>query len=128
MTIPKNATGTVGVSNWGWWGFDVTPQTYNVSFYVNAVNKTYNGTTQFAASFRSNATGQVLASGQSSSVAIDTFGFSAVNFTIKNNVTAPNSNNTFEITFDGSKLAGQTLYFGLFSLFPETFKSESNQE
>jgi len=126
VTIPANATGTVGVSNWGWWGFDVTPQTYNVSFYVNAVNKTYNGTTQFSANFRSNATGQVLASGQSNSVAIDTFGFSAVNFTIKNNVTAPNSNNTFEITFDGSKLAGQTLYFGLFSLFPETFKNRQN--
>jgi len=126
VTIPANATGTVGVSNWGWWGFDVTPQTYNVSFYVNAVEKTYKNSTTFTAGFRSNSTGEVLTSGSSDAIEIDTFRYTAVNFTIQNNVTAADGNNTFEITFDGSALAGQTLYFALFSLFPETFKNREN--
>jgi alpha-N-arabinofuranosidase len=126
VTIPANASGTMGVSNWGWWGFDVSPQTYNVSFYVHAVEKTYTNTTLFTAGFRSNATGELLTSGNSEAIAIDTFRYSNVNFTINNNVTAPDGNNTFEITFDSAGLAGQTLYFSLLSVFPEAFKSECN--
>ena len=45
---------------------------------------------------------------------------------IFNNVTAPNSNNSFAITFDASEVAGNTYYFGLVSLFPETYKNRPN--
>ena len=39
---------------------------------------------------------------------------------------APNSNNTFAITFDAAEAAGQTFYFDLISLFPPTFKGRKN--
>lgn len=37
ITIPWNATGQVGILNEGWWGMDVRPQTYNASFYIQAI-------------------------------------------------------------------------------------------
>jgi alpha-N-arabinofuranosidase len=46
--------------------------------------------------------------------------------TISNSQLAPNINNTFAITMDASQVAGHTLYFGLISLFPETFKGRTN--
>lgn len=45
---------------------------------------------------------------------------------INNNATAPNSNNTFAITFDASEVAGDTYYFALASLFPETYNNRPN--
>jgi alpha-N-arabinofuranosidase len=45
---------------------------------------------------------------------------------IKNAKTAPNTNNVFALTVDGSENAGQTFYFGLVSLFGETFKGRKN--
>jgi hypothetical protein len=48
------------------------------------------------------------------------------NASIYNNVTAPNGNNSFALTMDASEVAGQTFYFALFSLFPETFKAREN--
>jgi alpha-L-arabinofuranosidase len=39
---------------------------------------------------------------------------------------APNSNNTFAITFDASEVAGNTYCFGLVSLFPETYNGRPN--
>src|SRR5690606_33546448 len=41
-------------------------------------------------------------------------------------IKAPNSNNTFAITFSGKEAAGQTFYFSLISLFPPTFKGRKN--
>lgn len=127
LTIGKNASGQVGLFNTGWWGIDVSPQTYNVSFFVNAVNNTYlaNQTTTFDLTLRSNLTDDVWATSSIDAVAVDTFQYVQLNGTIENNAMAPDANNTFAITFDAEALRGQTLYFALFSLFPETFKSES---
>lgn len=36
VDIPLNATGEVGIKNDRFWGMDVSPQTYNASFYVQA--------------------------------------------------------------------------------------------
>ena len=125
VTVPPNTTGTVGIMNTGWWGMDVTPQTYNASFYVNAVNDTYlNNKTTFTVAIRSNSTDEIWASDKIGPVHVDTFRFTNVNTSFYNNATAPDGNNTFTITFDGEEMAGQTFYFSLFSLFPETFKSE----
>jgi alpha-N-arabinofuranosidase len=70
-------------------------------------------------------TDDVWATSSIDAVAVDTFQYVQLNGTIENNATAPDANNTFAITFDAEALRGQTLYFALFSLFPETFKSES---
>lgn len=53
---------------------------------------------------------------------IDTFTYQQLNVSFYCNTSAPDSNNTFELTFDGEQAQGQTFFFSLFSLFPETFK------
>ena len=130
LTFGKNATGDVGLFNIGWWGIDVSPQTYNASFFVNAVNNTYaaNQTTTFKLALRSNLTDDVWATSEIGPVGVDTFRYVQLNGTIENDQTAPDANNTFAITFDAEALRGQTLYFSLFSLFPETFKGEPFME
>ena len=130
MTVPVNATGRVGVLNTGFWGMDVVPQTYTGSFYINAVNKTYppSNTTDITVDIRSNLTDDIWVSKTISSFHIGTFRYAQVNFTLQNNATAPNANNTFAITFDAAQVAGQTFYFSLISLFPETFKGEQSPQ
>ena len=130
MTVPVNATGRVGVLNTGFWGMDVVPQTYTGSFYINAVNKTYppSNTTDITVDIRSNLTDDIWVSKTISSFHIGTFRYAQVNFTLENNATAPNANNTFAITFDAAQVAGQTFYFSLISLFPETFKGEQSPQ
>jgi alpha-L-arabinofuranosidase len=59
-------------------------------------------------------------------VDIPTLDYVQLNATISNSQKAPNRNNTFTITMDASQVAGHTLYFGLISLFPETFKGRKN--
>lgn len=127
VTVAQNASGTIGIQNSGWWGIDVSPGMYNASFYVQAVNSTYlNSNTTFNVALRSNITGQVLAEsiiGQPDTP-VDTFTYEQRNVSFYCNSTAADGNNTFEITFDADMARGQTFYFSLFSLFPETFKGE----
>lgn len=126
VTIPEGATGKVGVLNTGWWGMNVVPQMYNASFYVHALNDTYlNNQTTFTVAIQSNSTGEVWASQDIGPMHIDTFRYNNFNTSFYNNATAPDGNNSFTVTFDAEPLAGQTLWFSLFSLFPETFKSKS---
>jgi len=128
VDIPTNATGEVGIQNYGWWGMDVRPQTYTASFYVLANQPRYpaNATTGFTLSIRSNLTGETWASTKIPSRRLPVIDYVQLNATIENTATAPNSNNTFAITMNASEVAGQTLYFDLLSLFPETFKDRPN--
>ncbi|KAF1991766.1 glycoside hydrolase family 51 protein [Aulographum hederae CBS 113979] len=126
VDIPANATGEVGFLNYGWWGMEVMPQQYTASFYALANAPRSNGnTTSFTLSLRSNITGETWASTTVSSK-IPFVDYIQLNATIKNTATAPNSNNTFAITMDASQVAGQTFYFDLISLFPETFANRPN--
>ncbi|TID17925.1 glycoside hydrolase family protein [Venturia nashicola] len=124
VDIPNNATGTVGFKNSGWWGFDIRPQTYSASFYV--LGPKLNKTVDFTLSLESKLTGETWASSKIPAVDIPNIDYAQLNATIVNTKTAPNSNNTFSITMDASQVAGQTLYFNLISLFPETFKGRKN--
>ena len=106
---------------------DVSPGQYNASFYVQALNSTYlSSNTTFTVNLRSNTTGEVLATSLigEENTEVDTFRYQQLNVTFHCNASAPDSNNTFEITFDGDQAQGQTFFFSLFSLFPETFKGE----
>ncbi|OCL10174.1 glycoside hydrolase family 51 protein [Glonium stellatum] len=127
LDVPAGATGEVGFLNYGWWGMDVSPQDYKASFYVLANAPRYtNNVTAFTVSLRSNLTGEVWASTKISNVPVDTVDYIQLNATISNKATAPDSNNTLAITMDASQVAGQTFYFDLISLFPETFKNRPN--
>jgi alpha-L-arabinofuranosidase len=127
VDVLTNATGEVGILNYGWWGMDVSPQTYSASFYASAYKPRYQGnSTTFTVSLRSNLTGEVFAKTELPSVKLPTFEYVQLNATIKPTVKAPNSNNTFAITMNAEDVRGQTFFFDLISLFPETFKGRKN--
>lgn len=89
--------GQVGFLNDGYWGIDVKARRkYSGSFWVKGA---YSG--QFTASLQSNITGQIFGSVkvESQSTADQ---WTEHNFELTPSQDAPNSNNTFAITFDAS--------------------------
>jgi len=127
VDIPLNATGPVGFENYGWWGFNVVPQAYNVSFYMlNNYPRDLMNDTTFTVSFKSNTTNQTWASTTIPNVPPTFIDFQQINATITPNISAPDANNKFTITMDGAAVAGQTFYFNLISVFPQTFKNYQN--
>ena len=129
VDIPENATGEVGFLNVGWWGMDVSPQEYNASFYIlgAARNVDAPSPSHMNVSLRSKLTGEVWSSSQIPIQGnLSQFEYAHYSTSIDNKASAPNSNNTFAVTFDASEAAGATFYFGLISLFPETYKGRPN--
>ena len=127
VSIPSNATGEVGFLNYGWWGMDVSPQKYDASFYMLA-----NGPmdaahlTGVTVSLRSNLTNDLWISSHVPIRNLSDFSYTQFNTALVNTAIAPNSNNTFAVTFDAPEVAGSTFYFDLISLFPETFNGRKN--
>jgi alpha-N-arabinofuranosidase len=115
----SNAT-TVGFLNEGYWGMDVKKQKYSGSFWVRGA---YDGV--FTASLQSDLTDDVFGSVkiESKSVADD---WVEHEFELIPTVDAPNSNNTFAVTFDPAGAANRSLEFNLISLFPPTYKGRKN--
>jgi alpha-N-arabinofuranosidase len=101
-------TSKIGFKNEGYWGMDVRVQTYTGSFWVKGA---YDGV--FTASLESNLTSDVFGSVEvpSKSVADD---WTEHTFELVPEKDAPNSNNTFSITFDGA--AASALDFNLIYL------------
>lgn len=103
-------------------------QNYNASFYVRPNGALYaRNVTGIKVSLRSNLTDDIWAE---TDVKFDG-DLSIHNYTkfetvLKPCVFAPNSNNTFAITFDAKEAAGQAFYFDLISLFPPTYKDRPN--
>lgn len=129
VIFPLNATGEVGFLNEGFFGMNVVPQVYNASFYILAGGP-FEATnlTHVNVSLRSNLTHDVWAT-QSIMVSNETISdlcWTQLSTQIQNSATAPNTNNTFAVTFNGTEVAGKTFYFSLLSLFPPTFKSRPN--
>lgn len=124
IDIPYNATGEVGIENLGFWGMDVSPQVYTAEFYALSNAPRNNGSlTGINVSLRSNMTGEVWAQSTIATNNVSSFRYQHFQTEINNQATAPNSNNTFAITFNASEVAGNTYYFGFTSLFPQTYES-----
>lgn len=117
-----NATKTksVGFANSGFWGMDVKKQKYTGSFYVKG---DYKGV--FTASLKSALTNDTFGSVQIRSKAKKNK-WVQHHFTLVPEKEAPNSNNTFTLTFDPSGVKGRSLDFNLISLFPPTWKGREN--
>lgn len=49
-----------------------------------------------------------------------------ITLSLRPTASAPDNNNSFFISVDGAKAAGQTIHFALLSLFPPTFKNRPN--
>ncbi|KAL2351838.1 alpha-L-arabinofuranosidase A [Cryomyces antarcticus] len=119
MNVASGAsTGQVGFSNAGWWGIDIRVQKYTGSFYVKG---DYNGV--FVASLQSALTNENFGSVEVQSASTSK-GWTQHNYTLTPTKNAPNSNNTFSITFDASK--ANALDFNLISLFPPTYRNREN--
>lgn len=112
--------GAIGLANDGYWGMDVRVQKYTGSFWVYGA---YDG--NFTASLQSGLTDEVFGSVEvvSRSVADD---WVEHEFELVPEKDAPNSNNTFAITFDPEGTAAGSLDFNLISLFPPTYKDRKN--
>lgn len=92
----KGHHGKVGLTNLGWWGINVQKQKYTGSFYVKGA---YEG--KFTASLKSAITGEVFASTKIRSKTTRG-GWTQHEFTLIPHRDAPNTNNTFTLTFDAS--------------------------
>ncbi|KAL9065599.1 MAG: hypothetical protein Q9157_007417 [Trypethelium eluteriae] len=120
VAVSNGTTGQVGLSNTGWWGFDVQVQDYKGSFYVHG---TYNGS--FTISLVSNLTNTTFGS-VNVPVSSTKDGWTQYNYTLTPSMAAPNSNNTFILTFDAACATDGSLDFNLISLFPPTYKNREN--
>jgi len=97
MSVNVAGKGKIGLVNSGYWGIDVRPQNYTGSFYAKGA---YDG--KFTAELRSalgdkELFGSVEIASQSVAGA-----WTQHNFTLVPTKKAPNSNNTFSITFDAA--------------------------
>ncbi|KAL9595197.1 MAG: hypothetical protein Q9219_006591 [cf. Caloplaca sp. 3 TL-2023] len=129
VKFPLNASGEVGFLNEGFFGMSVVPQVYDASLYILAGGP-FEATnlTGVNLSLRSNLTRDIWAT-SAVPVANDTISenrWTQLSGQIQNEATAPNSNNTFAVTFNGTEVAGKTYYFSLVSLFPPTFRNRPN--
>ncbi|OWP02904.1 hypothetical protein B2J93_3484 [Marssonina coronariae] len=126
-TANKSAT-PVGFANVGWWGIPVSPQTYNVSFFIypNQFRNQYNPSTEITVSLQSNITGEIWASTVIPAQSWNLVNYTYVSAQIVSTVSAPDVNNSLAITFDPVAAAGQTYFFDQISLFGETFKGYKN--
>ena len=130
VDVPLDATGEVGFKNDGWWGVPVSPQVYNASFYTQTNGRRWNGTlTHFKVSFRGAATEEIFVQYTiqfNKSNAPVPWMYREYSTKLVANVTAPSTDNVFAITMDAEEARGQTFYFDLISLFPETYKNRPN--
>lgn len=123
MDVPAGTTGTVGFYNDGFWGFNVdVTQRYIASLYMRG---SYSGTVNCY--FQSTTSGQVLGSSSMSVHQTSSSGWvQSYSATFQPSQTASNGNNTFYFTFDGSQLAGKSVYFNILSVFKQTFNNRVN--
>lgn len=87
-------TGSIGFKNEGYWGMSVKKHKYTGSFWVRGA---YTG--HFTASLHSNLTQQVFGSVEFDSKAVED-DWVEHEFELVPDLDAPNSNNTFSVTFD----------------------------
>ncbi|KAE8363236.1 glycoside hydrolase superfamily [Aspergillus caelatus] len=123
MDVPAGTTGTVGFYNEGFWGFDVdASKDYIASLYMRG---SYSGTIDCF--FHSNTSDQVLGSTSINIEQTSSNGWvQSYSSSFKPSHTASDANNTFHFTFDGSTLAGQSVYLNILSLFQQTFEYRDN--
>jgi alpha-N-arabinofuranosidase len=105
------SSGTVGISNPGYWGIDVKEQNYTGPFWVSGA---FNGS--FTASLYNYISNETLGSVQVRSNATAS-GWVEYTYTLVPDSAADNVNNTLRITYDAPQTAG-SLDFNLINLFP----------
>ncbi|CAG9950617.1 unnamed protein product [Clonostachys rosea f. rosea IK726] len=108
----------IGISNPGYWGIDILPQTYKGSFWAFG---DYRG--DFKAALRSASSGEILTSVNIPSHS-NTRGWTKHEFVLDSDIAAGYKTN-FTLTFV-AKSGHQALNFNLISLFPPTYNNREN--
>ncbi|KAJ3878682.1 glycoside hydrolase family 51 protein [Lentinula edodes] len=124
VVIPSGSSGQVGVGNEGYFGIKVnSSDMYNASFFYRfPVASSFNGTATVGLQ---TSTGEFLG-GSNVTLSGSQTSWLQVNTTIQPTITPDSLTNNFTVTVDGAELAGQTINFAMFSLFPPTFKNRPN--
>ncbi|KAJ3777495.1 arabinofuranosidase [Lentinula raphanica] len=124
VTIPSGAAGQVGIGNEGYFGIKVnSSNTYNASFFYRfPTASSFSGTATVGLQ---TSTGQILGASNVTLSGSQTDWLQVIT-TIQPNTTPDSLTNNFTVTVDGGALAGQTINFAMFSLFPPTFKNRPN--
>ncbi|KAH7338763.1 glycoside hydrolase [Rhizoctonia solani] len=119
VTVPASSTGQVGFANSGYWGIKVqSGWKYTGSFYARSDSYTGSVTVSLVSS-----SGTVYATKTVSGV---TSSWKKFTFDFTPSKSAPDVKNVFRVTVDGASASGKSVYFGLFSLFPPTYKNRKN--
>ncbi|KZT41976.1 glycoside hydrolase [Sistotremastrum suecicum HHB10207 ss-3] len=120
LSIPSTVVGgPVGFQNTGFWGIKIQQGwTYNASFYAKSSN--FKGSLNV---YLQSLSGAVYATKTISGISSSWKKFS---LQLVPTASAPDINNAFTITVDGSSAKGSTINFGLLSLFPPTFNGREN--
>ncbi|KEP50300.1 alpha-L-arabinofuranosidase [Rhizoctonia solani 123E] len=118
-TVPAGSTGQVGFDNSGYWGIKVqSGWKYTGSFYARSDGYTGAVTVSLVSS-----SGTVYATKTVSKV---TSSWKKFTFNFTPSKSAPDVKNVFRVTVDGASASGKSVYFGMFSLFPPTYKGRPN--
>jgi alpha-N-arabinofuranosidase len=119
VTVPSGTSGQVGFSNSGYSGVPVNEDTYANYFWMKG---NYSGNVTL--SLVGNSSGIVYASQELPVTSnSNAFTYYATIYPVKQ---SPDGNNVWQLTFDGSKVAGSELWFALVQLFPTTFHERYN--
>lgn len=122
VDVDVGASGESGFWNEGFWGMNSTTMTaYTVKFYLRG---NYSGDIQGA--FWSNTTNAIIGNTIFHVSQSDSDEWKLYENTLVSFDSAPDGNNTFHLTFDGTRTAGTSLRFNLISVFPQTFKGNPN--
>ncbi|TFK42073.1 glycoside hydrolase [Crucibulum laeve] len=119
VTIPKVVAGPIGFDNTGFWGIKIQEGwTYKGSLY--AKSDTFSGA--ITVSLKS-VRGTTFASKSLTGVSKNWKKFT---FELEPTASANDDNNIFNVVVDGKAAAGKVIHFGMFSLFPPTFRGREN--
>lgn len=117
--MPPDVTDYVGFANTGYYGIPVISATYNSSFWMMG---NYSGTVNLQ--LIGSHSGIIYAD---HNLTVNSTASRFVQFeTTFNSTASPDGDNEWHLTFDGSKVAGSSLNFGLIQLFPPTFHDRHN--
>ncbi|KAJ5733607.1 Arabinosidase A [Penicillium malachiteum] len=119
LDVASGTTGTVGVTNAGYWGIPVDGSEHQTYFWIKG-----DISGDITASLVGNGTGTVYGS-TSIPVSSNSDNFTYVEVSLSTEK-APDGDVYFELSLDGADVAGSSLYFGLVQLFPTTYKNRYN--
>ncbi|KAF9469657.1 glycoside hydrolase [Collybia nuda] len=119
VKFPKFVEGPIGFENTGYWGIKVQEDwKYKGSFW--AKSESFSGT--ITVSLKSTC-GTVFTKKDTNGISKEWKKFT---FEFQPSKSATDDNNVFSVVVDGKAAAGKTIYFGMFSLFPPTFRGREN--